>query len=225
VVDQPDTRHLIAPEALIPPSVTESEARDSLAEWREHDDRDPALISISGLYVPAWMFEFAGDVQWTGMPIDAGAFARRAPAPVSGSHPVMGTHALVCASDGLPEALRDSVQGFDLSRLVPYDVHYLADWPAETYRIPLETATIEARGIAVSNVREEVQEALEGVHNLQMSFARVAVDAFKLLLLPFWVCRIGPPGARRTALVNATNRAVSGEAGPRGVWAWLGRFW
>jgi hypothetical protein len=110
---------------------------------------------------------------------------------VSGSRAVLDLHSLVCATNRIPETLHQCLDEFDLTGLVPYDTRYLADWPAETYGITLENASLIARRIALAKFRTKAQTDIEGVRELEMNFNRVGIDSFQLLTLPFWTGRVG----------------------------------
>jgi hypothetical protein len=61
-----------------------------------------------------------------------------------------------------------------------------------------------------------------------MSFSRMGVDAYKLLLLPFWVARFGDRFGdnddRRLAMVNGQTGAVAADVETGGFLASLSRL-
>jgi hypothetical protein len=156
------------------------------------------------------MFQFAGEVRWTGIERTSALFGEQ-DSPVSGAWAVPAHHALVDAAQRLHPVESRALDDFNLSALVPYDPQYLVDWPAETYRLTLDEAAVVARRQALPPLRALVEPTLEDIRDLDVSFARVAIDAFKLLLLPVWIARM--PGSRpdRRAIVNGQTGSVHGS--------------
>jgi hypothetical protein len=213
VIDQVETRNVVLPEALIPFGVTASDALRAVRAWQERLGDASAVMSSSGLYFPAWMLTFAGEVRWSGVERRVLDFGHDRSDPVTGRWPVSGCSVLVAASERLPAARHGAMDAFDLDRLVPYDPRYLADWPAETFRVSLEEAAVAARRKAVSRLHAHVLRSLDRHEGLvDMSFARLAVDSFKLLLLPIWIARLGSPDEVRTAIVDGQTGTVHGPA-------------
>lgn len=130
----------------------------------------------------------------------------------------------MCATSSLPETLHESLDGFDLGRLLPCDGRYLADWPAETYDITLEDASRIARRIALATIRTKVQGQLEGIRDLEMNFGRAAVDSFQLLLFPFWIGRLNHPHGGHFAFVNGQTGSCSATIPRRRLLRWIDRL-
>jgi tetratricopeptide (TPR) repeat protein len=215
VVDQPDTCDLILPDALIPCRVTRNQAIDAIQEWRQRVNTREPLVGPSGLYTPVWMFRFTGEMQWTGVTQESEEFELAQSGRVSGSRAVLDLHSLVCATNRIPETLHQCLDEFDLTGLVPYDTRYLADWPAETYGITLENASLIARRIALAKFRTKAQADIEGIRELEMNFNRVGIDSFQLLMLPFWIGRVGQPGGHLVLVNGQTGRCSANLPRPR----------
>ena len=154
-----------------------------------------------------WMFRFTGEMQWTGVRDESLDFEPGGTTRISGSWPVLDDHALVRATTSLPETLHESLDGFDLGGLLPYDGRYLADWPAETYDITLEDASRMARRIVLATIRTKVQEQLEGIRDLEIHFGRAAVDAY-------WTSIPNPRGSHSgTACGRSCRRSETWKRG------------
>ncbi len=224
VVNQPDTRDVILPDALIPLTVTRNEAQRAMQECLRREGIQRPIIAPVGLYTPVWMFRFTGEMLWTGVQDESLDFESGGSTRSSGSWPVIDDHALVCATTSLPETLHESLGGFDLGRLLPYDGRYLADWPAQTYDITLEDASRIARRIVLATIRTKAQGQLEGIRDLEINFGRAAVDSFQLLLFPFWIGQLSRPHSGHFAFVNGQTGSCSATIPRRPLLRWIDRL-
>jgi hypothetical protein len=216
LVDGPELRDLIPPDAIIPFIVDRNAAEEALARLRRDQDITPTFGVVSGLYVPVWMFTFAGEAQWSGVERERLSLDSRHPVPVSGSLTVIDRHALVPATPTVPDRLIDLLNDFDLGTLVPYDARYLADFPSEMYQVSLDEASIPARRIALAAIKESAKDELDGVDDLEIKCPMVGIDAFKLLLLPLWMTRFDSPDAPQVAAVNGQTGRAATVLPPRG---------
>jgi hypothetical protein len=94
---------------------------------------------------------------------------------------------------------------FNLSAVQPYDPRFLADWPAEIYDFSMSDASLEARSQAFAHFKENVPAELLRFNSLRMSSANMAVESFKLVLLPVWMTEIPTAGETRFILINGQN--------------------
>jgi hypothetical protein len=219
VTSEAAPREFITPDAVVPFKAT---AAGALQALRSSGTTEP-VSGPSAVHLPVWMFIFAGEVRWTGWEQEQeGLNSRRV--KISGDHTVIEQSALVSASPRLPEALHHMVDGFDLSALVPYDPRQLAGRPVVAYQITLDEASIEARRKAIEALRKEVAEDHDDVFSIEMTFGRVGIDTFKLLLLPFWTAQLGGPPARRTVFINGQTGIVGEDAGPPGLLSRIARL-
>ena len=169
------------------------------------------------------MLTFAGSVRWTGYDQERRGFASRL-VQTSGEYPVLDQVALVCATPRLPEPLPHMVDEFDLSALTPYDPRQLAGYPAATYQITLDEASTVGRQKALKALRPAVTEDVGQIVRLEMTFAHIDVDTFKLLLLPFWTAQIGSADQRRLVFVNGQTGAIGQNERKPGLMSWLAKL-
>jgi hypothetical protein len=224
VESRPESRDLIPPEAVIVFAVAAHEASDALSRWQRDETPLDGLSEPAGLYLPVWSFSFGGSVRWSGLEQEPFDIESKHPARVSGDLTILERHAFVCATEPLPPALQPLLDDFDRSKLVPYNPRLLSDRPAETYRLTLDEATLHARRLVIAGIKASSSEELPGIRNVEMSFTRLGVDSFKLLLLPFWIARFGPADARRLAMVNGQTGRVAADAESGGFLASLSRL-
>ncbi len=109
------------------------------------------------------------------------------------------------------------VNYFRLNELLPYDPHYLADWPAEIYQISVADSSLVARRQAWEDARRiAANRAKMGqISNVTFSSSGIVIESFKLILLPIWVGGYRYQGEDYKLVVNGQTGNVRGER-PRG---------
>ncbi len=134
-------------------------------------------------------------------------------------HDLRGSHVgqwhdhLVSASRGLPEALANALEPFDLGRAKPYAPAMVAGVPAELPTI----AHAEARATATQELRERAKAAVAGAHlpgdtsrGLSCQTAEELQDV-QLVLLPVWIAVFDGPKGPVRMLVNGQTGEVVGS--------------
>jgi hypothetical protein len=225
LVDNPEMRELLAPDALIRFGIGKQAAVDALEGLRLEQDIDEPFERLSAMYVPIWLFSFAGQVQWHGVEREPAGIGGEHRKPVAGTLTILDRHVLVPASPAFPDTLHRLLDDFDLADLVAYDPQYLADRPAEVYQVTLEEASRPARRRAIAAIREEAGEELTTIEHLELSFGRLGVDRFRLLLVPVWIARIATSGSPRLAIVNGQTGKAAADLPPGGFLSWLKQLW
>jgi hypothetical protein len=224
VVETSETRELVPPEAIIPFVLTREEAHHALRRWLQEKGLKTRVKTSppDGIYLPAWTFDVGGEVRWTGKGLERQQGWTNW-ASQTGSYPVFYNDVLVPASHTLPAELAEELDHFQLDGLVPYDPGYLADWPAEIYRVSVSDASLVARRKAWREARRvvSVRVQLNQVRDLRVSSAGIVIEAFKLILLPVWVARYRLQDQDFGTVVNGQTGQVRGQR-PRGrVQRWL----
>ena len=240
VVDWKNTRDLLAPDAVVPHQFSKRQAVKLLVDWVEGGRIQPEkrVEMPRGLYLPLWTFDIGGEVQYTGemyetedreigLDIIVGRQGRsRQLRRISDSYPVLVNDLPLPASRKLSAVFLKLIPSFDLSAAKPYDPAFLADWPAEVYDIPMAEASREARGRAYAKVKAELPEHLAPMRILQSSSADMAVESFKLVLVPVWMTELLFGGRTHLVLINGQNGVVAsdlpGREEKRGLMDWLG---
>lgn len=214
-VREAETRELIPPSSLIPCTVTPEGAAKALVDWLEGASASATApgTRVRGVYVPAWAFDFAGEVGWTA---ELPAVLGRQRVTESGTLPVL-YHDVLAAASTLPVSrVDDLLKSYYLSALVPFDKRYLADWPAETYSISVSDASLAARGQALALARADVGEQLSGeAQGLSLNSVGLTIDSYRLVLLPLYVIQYSERSQPKVAVVNGQTGSVHGDP-PRG---------
>lgn len=122
------------PDGLLPFEVDEKGATDAVC-GAEH--AAPEIKALQGLYVPFWMFDGVVEVRWLQR------YQGQAPASAR-EEKVRYDNLLFPAVDIPPPSLLDEIPPFHLYKLVSYEAHFLADWPAQLPNLDVEVVVEDA---------------------------------------------------------------------------------
>jgi DNA-directed RNA polymerase subunit RPC12/RpoP len=216
VVERAESVELIAPGGLIPFKIGRDRAVEILQSKSPQAQQDRS--APRGLYLPAWSFSLGGRATWT-----CQRYQNRQWVADAGEHFVMEGNVLVAACAKLKALYPAAIGGFDPAEVTRYDARYLADWPAETYQINVGDASLEARQEAVARLRQDIQDGFfTQTKDLTVHATDLAVDSFKLVLLPFWMAAGGPD--RPAMWVNGQTGKVLNTPGTGKLSGWLGKL-
>lgn len=218
-VQRQEARELIPPDSVIPFVISRDDARACLQQWLRAEGLDGMVEPPVGFYLPVWAFHAAGEVTWRGEVRQRGQAKR----VVSGRHSAM-QFVMVPAARRLPADLSAVVDTFRTEDAAAYDPRYLADWPAETYEIPVSDASLEARRIVLARLRHEIVNLSEEgfqPESVVVSPLGLAVESFRLVLVPVWLAHFICDGERFAAAVNGQTGEVLAQRPLRGIARWL----
>lgn len=184
---------------------------------------------LLGVYLPFWAFEGLVSVvipptAMIAEPVLGGAF------PVS--------DVLVGGVERPAQAVLYELMPYDLDALVPYDPRFLAQWPAQIYRVDVIQASITGRAYIKHAAR--LQATGHSIPPVELArtdsngynppdtplwrVARVGIEGlnYRLLLLPVWmITLVLRSGAHLPAVVNGQTGEAIISAGFAGVAAIL----
>jgi hypothetical protein len=225
-IEQAEMRQMDAPDSIIPFCVSEQRAVQALRRWFQHtgqlqEGRTPHVARGVGTYLPAWVFDVGGQVDWSGQ-----IYKNKRFFPVSGTRVVGEYGLLVPATKRLGPDLLPAFWQFDLSALQPFDLRFLADWTAETFSISAADAALEARKQAQEKLKREIQagEMDQAVQDFSMRTANMLVEAYRLVLLPVWLASytLGSDPQAYDLLINGQTSEVLGQRPEdQGLGGWL----
>jgi len=224
VIQQRETKEWHIPDAIIPFQINEQKARIALHSWFQAKDFDnlPTVAPGKGVYLPVWSFDLGGSIDWKCYFYDQ---RNKRWITESGEKPILIGNVLVPATNRLTELLHLAIQQYNLVQLVPYDSAYLANWPAESYQIPIGDAALEARKTTLDRQREEIAGGFDHeVRDLVVKSAHMTVDTYKLLLLPTWLTCYKIEDKTYQVLINGQTGEVTAEHPKRGIQAWLDKL-
>lgn len=212
VVRMEKKRELIEPDGIIPHAFDQHQTELILVEWLKKHDIEPqgGVNPPSGLYLPIWTFDVGGEIEYSGEVVDyqvPGGQART----VKGFCPVQVNDLPIPASRKLGRCVSQILKGYQLKSIQPYDPRYLADWPTEVYDIPMADASLDARDQAYSMETLKLMCKIGPVENLKTSSARLAIESFKLVLLPVWVASYPYGGKDYLVIINGQTGDAKGE--------------
>lgn len=245
VVLDTGTARQIKPQALVPFTLNESEARKRMIAWMGSLWFAPGTLleyarkgrALTGIYVPFWTFDAATASRYTGERGEYYYETRTVQVRVNGRmetrqeqvrrtrwYPASGRVArdfddmLVMASRSLPKRLGDELTPWDLGALVPYAPDYLAGFQAEGYTVSLAEGHSEARGRMENVIRSDVRRDIGGdEQRIHDIQTRWSDETFKHILLPVWMAAYKYNGKSYRFLVNGQTGEVQGER-PWSVW-------
>jgi DNA-directed RNA polymerase subunit RPC12/RpoP len=221
VIALAELRDLVEPDAIIPMAFDQKQAAVYLVQWVEKNRLEPKdkVTFPRGLYLPVWTFDITGNIPWCGRVI-----RNKREVPVSGEKTVSFGSIGIPASRNLFGLLEKALAYFDLSSAPVYDPRYLAGWPAEIYELSMSDASLEARRIAVEQIRKTIHAEFGHVINLAYSSSAINVCSFKLVLVPVWVTEITTQDQTGRVLINGLTGSVYSEIPVHGLAGWIGNI-
>ncbi len=216
VVVMEKSNDLLAPDGLIPHAFDQKRAVKLLVDWVQARQWKPEgrVDWPRGLYVPVWMFNIGGAIDYTAEALEAGWTGletdQPAPRTVRDEFPVLLSDLPLPACRKVSAALDLLLPTFELGELQPYDPRYLAGWPAELYDIAMAEASLEARSRAFLRLKQQMSATLSTLKILRTSSASLTIVSFKLVLLPVWMTDVPHSGRRNLLLINGCSGVIRG---------------
>ena len=233
VVSLEKTRELLDPDAIIPHTFDKRRATQLLVEWVQENNFTPQgkVLPPRGFYLPVWTFDIIGTIGYNGQRYkedDLGFQKKMVMKTERGDYPVYIDDFVIPASHEREEHVPRLIKTYDLRKAKPYDARYLSNWPAEAYEIALGDASLEARSQAYKEYKRKVEMDISYLTNIKTSSANLAIDSYKLLMLPIWMTTYPYEGKEQIVLINGQNGTVQGQipnskqAKPNGgILSWL----
>jgi hypothetical protein len=231
VVSLESSRELLQPEGIIPQAFDQKLAVRLLVGWVEQNGIKPqGTVDLPrGMYLPIWTFDIGGAIGYRGDRYEADEGFRGSSQKVvhvDGEYPVQLNDLPVPASCKAARHLARLLPGFDLHAVRPYDPRYLANWAAEVYDVPMAEASLEARSRAYAQLKRRLPGEIASLFNLKTSSANLAIESFKLVLVPVWVTEVPVDGKKSLVFINGQNGVVHAESpaqarSKNGLFGWL----
>ncbi len=234
IVAQPKSADpLVAPEGVLPFSVTSQVASSALKGWINSRWFAPNNLKIlaqpdrvGSVYIPYWTFDAESYSQYTGERgeyyyvtehyQENGETKSRQVRHTNwyGASGAVSRHFddlyIPATKSLLPDYVKHLSWKFD--ELVPYEPAYLAGHKAQTYQVSLEEGfelfKQEASGIIYSDVRHDIGGDEQQVHNVNTDYSNVT---FKHLLLPVYAGAYRYNNRVFQIVVNGRTGEVQGE--------------
>lgn len=219
VISHEETRELLDPDAILPHAFDQRAAAQFLVKWvhKKAFVPDGKVNPPRGFYLPVWTFDFAGYITYSGQRYEKkkqGFQEQAVLVTERGEYPVYIDDLVLPANHDYQELVLALIETYDFSKSKPYDNRYLANWAAEAYEITLGDASLEARSRAYKRYKKKAERKMRHLQNLSTSSANLAIDSYKLLMLPVWMTIYSFGGQEYHVLVNGQSGAVQGELPP-----------
>lgn len=212
------TKDLLAPDGIIPHVFNQKRAIKLLIDWVEGNGIKPEkqVELPRGLYLPLWTFDVGGAIDYTYEIIESEneTFGGRGQAHVarfSAQYPVMVNDLPLPASKKPSAVFLKLIDSFDMASIKPYDPRFLANWPAEIYDVPMADASLDARSQAYKKYKRDLPSLINNMNIVHTSSANLAIESFKLNLLPVWMTELSFDGRKHLVLINGQNGVVSSD--------------
>lgn len=216
VVSLEESRELLQPEGVIPQAFNQKQATKLLVDWVEGNGIKPQekVDLPRGVYLPIWTFDVGGGIGYRGDKYESeDGFRQRASrvVTVDGEHPIHVDDLPIPASRKIARHISRLLPTFELTATKPYDPRYLSNWAAEVYDVPMADASLDARSRAYSTLKRKLPGEIASLYNLITSSASLAIESFKLVLVPVWITEISTNGKELLVLINGQNGVVQGD--------------
>lgn len=218
VVSLEDSRDLLEPEGIIPHAFDQQQANSLLVDWVKQNGIAPQekINDPRGVYLPIWTFDIGGEIDYTGdrMQAEGELYSRKGTRVihVKDSYAVSINDLSLPASRKIASHFDRFLPTYELTATRSYDPHYLSNWPAEVYDVPMADASLDARSRAYSQLKRRLPPDISSLYNLQTSSANLTIDSFKLVLLPVWLAEIPAKDKKALVLINGQNGILQGDS-------------
>jgi DNA-directed RNA polymerase subunit RPC12/RpoP len=213
-ITETETRELIPPEGIVPFQFEAVEAAKLARAWvRKHHapKKSIHLSRFTGIYLPTWTFDVAGYVRWRGRIYEDEAFLE-----VNGKEVIDFDDIFVAASAPLPPYFTELLAQFTADDVCPYKTEYTANWLAETYKISMSDAALEARSLAFTEAKKMLahKDELRRISNIQFASDEILLASFKLVLVPVWIGHFSMNSVTHDLTINGHTGTVFGPKPP-----------
>jgi hypothetical protein len=239
VINWESEEQLLAPDGIIPHAFNKDRAANFLIEWvqsnqikpeKQEGAGSPRPYLPRGVYLPLWTFDLGGELDYVGETVDDSQIQFNSKIPkmirVNDSYPVQINDIPIPASRKLSSVFLKLIPTFELRGVKPYNPRYLANWPAEVYDISMAEASLDARAQTLSHYKRDLPNLLTPIQLISTSSAKMAVESFRLNLLPVWITELPFGGREHLVLINGQNGIVASDLhekkpGSTGWMEWL----
>ncbi|MCW5958685.1 MAG: hypothetical protein KIS76_00895 [Pyrinomonadaceae bacterium] len=235
IVAQPKSSDpLVAPESVLPFSITNKQAIENLKQWTSSRWFAPSKLKTlaehdraDSIYLPYWTFDADSNTDFTGQRGDdyqetehytdsQGKQQSRSVTKTSWSYAAGSTSRhfddvpIPATTSVLPKYLERL--NWDFTELVSYEPAYLSGHRAQVYQVPLEAGFERFRQIADSVIRGDVNREIGGdrqqIDSMTTDFSNIT---FKHLLVPVYAGAYKFKGKVYQIVVNGKTGEIQGE--------------
>jgi ribosomal protein S27E len=246
IVAQPKSADpMVAPEGLLPFSVTQQQANESLRNWLSSRWFAPNALkrlayqeSIKGIYIPFWTYDSNTTSEYTGERGEHYYVTERYTDRDANGNPVTKTRqvqktrwyaasgavtrqfddVLVAATKSVSRARLVSLEPWDLNLLTPYEPAYISGFKAQRYQVGLAEGFEEAKSIMARVIEDDVRADIGGdEQRVHNIVSSYSEISFKHILLPVYMGAYRFNQKTYQVMINARTGEVQGDR-PYSVW-------
>jgi len=226
---------LVAPDAVLPASITKEKAQTEVRAWLQTRWFAPNALkrlsrqeAISGVYLPFWDYDADTTTQYTGQRgehyyetetytdndgnTQTRQVMRTAWHSTSGEVSRRFENILVPASRSVAESKLNALEPWGLDALRPYEPAFLAGFKAQRYQLDLgpgfDKAAASMRPKIEHDVRSDIGGDEQSIDSLNTEYFNAM---FRHLLLPVWIGAYRFQNKVYQVAVNACTGEVQGE--------------
>jgi len=233
----------VRPDAIIPFKTTREDAKAAFLKLCKGKVLLPKFFSeeqqlekITGMYVPFWLYDchadFEGsyhatrihtwsDSRYTYTKTDHYLLNRRADAAFSGI-PMDG-------SSKMEDTFMESIEPYDYSDLVDFDMAYLSGFLADKYDVDSKAGEDRIRQRAEQSIIDRLQSSFLGFATVIPASKKLQIDHSKAryVLLPVWMLNTKYRGKVYTFAMNGQTGKITGSLPvcPKRFAGWFAGIW
>jgi len=236
VVSQSTVKRMIKPKYVLPFQIAKNKCNELFKGWIKGRFWAPNSVKtkseqgkIQGLYIPYWTYDCNTDTDYTG---ERGEHytvvverdgknvteTRTRWYSKSGHLTRFFDDILICASNSLPEKLKNKLDNWNFEELMPYSEQYLSGFTTEIYQLGLKEGFDQAKAVIEPQIDSDVRSDIGGdeqrVHSKDIQYSNIT---FKHLLLPIWLTSYKYNNKSYSILINGQTGEIEGNY-PVSVW-------
>lgn len=230
---------LVAPDAVLPASITKDKAQSQMRDWLQTRWFAPGALkrlarqeAIAGVYLPFWDYDADTTTRYTGQrgqhyyetesyeetDSNGNTVTRTRQVQRTAWYPAAGVvsrrfeNLLVPASRSVSESKLNALEPWKLESLCPYEPAYLAGFKAQRYQLELADGFGKATEAMRPKIEHDVRRDIGGDEQSIGSMDTDYLNAmFRHLLLPVWIGAYRFQNKVYQVAVNASTGEVQGE--------------
>lgn len=177
------------------------------------------IEKITGMYVPFWLYECSADFSGSYKATRVRTWSDRNYIYTKTDHYLLSRQA-EAAFSGIPmdgsqkmdDTLMESIEPYDYSKVVDFDMAYLSGFLADKYDIPSKDGENRIRQRVDSTITDELQASLLGYNSVIPTNRQLRIDhsKAKYVLLPVWMLSTNYKGKIYTFAMNGQTGKMTG---------------
>ncbi len=236
VVSQSTVKRMIKPKYVLPFQIVKGKCNELFKGWINGKFWAPNSVKtkaeqgkIQGLYIPYWTYDCNTDTVYSGergehYTVSVERDGKTVTETRTNWHSTSGEVSrffddiLICASNSLPENLKNKLDNWNFDELMPYNEQYLSGFTTEIYQLGLPEGFEQAKNTTKTQINADIREDIGGDEQRVGTYnTRFSNVTFKHILLPIWLTSYKYNNKTYSILVNGQTGKIEGKY-PVSVW-------